>query len=78
MASIADFRKTVKTVAKTSKVYKDYLSIALEEQLPWYSASKMVMEYLHSGEKLTADDYKDINKLRKWYTDQLTETSEEA
>jgi len=67
--SLKDFKAMVASEVKVSKEYKSYLSVAQEEGMSWYAASKMVMEYLNDGKKLTANDYKEINKLRKWYNE---------
>ena len=71
--AIKDFKALVQQEAKLTKEYKNYLAVAGEEGLPWYSASKMVMEYLHPNQQLKADDYKEINKLRRWYNEQYGE-----
>ncbi len=67
MATLKEFIKVIKNRQAATDKYKEYLEVCKSEDMTWWEASKTTMNYLHSGEKLTAEDYKDINKLRKWY-----------
>ena len=75
--NIKEFKKIVEQKAKVENEYKDYLAVCGEAGMPWYTASKTVMETLHPNEKLTAGDYTEINKLRYWYKEQYGEARED-
>ena len=71
MATVKGFTAFIKKQQGQLSEYKDLLKVAKTEDLPWFVASKMVMEYTTGKTNLTAEDYSEINKLRYFYEHEL-------
>ena len=75
--SKAAFITGLKTANKANNERKELLQACADEDMDWYEASQAVIAY-ERGEagktgKPQADDYLEINKLRRWYKE-LSET----